>query len=195
MKSSSSTTEGGKPSPPTDSILVGIVLRPHGVRGEVTVASQTDNGQRFAPGASLILFAHGSAVSRTLRVERSAPHKGGFRVAFEGIVDRVAAESLRGAELGVPRESVPEARAGSYYFFELVGCRCFDERDGELGTVVEVLADGGGWLLEVEHREGASGRRMALPFVEEFLVRVDRAGRRIDWRLPEGLVEACASRF
>jgi hypothetical protein len=59
--------------------------------------------------------------------------------------------------------------------------------------VVEVVADGGGWLIEVEQRAGGSRRRLSLPFVEEFLVRVDREGRRIDWRLPAGLVEACAS--
>ena len=86
----------------------------------------------------------------------------------------------------MPREAVPEARAGSYYFFELIGCRCVDERDGDLGAVVEVVADGGGWLLEVEARDGESGRRIALPFVEEFVcsTSIARAGR-IDWRLPE----------
>ena len=206
MKSSSSTTEGLRPgtsststasatrSPP-DTILVGIVLRPHGVRGELTVASQTDNERRFAADSTLILNLPGRNDTRTVRIARSSPYKGGFRIAFDGVVDRNAAEALRGAELSVPREAVPEARAGSYYFFELIGCRCVDERDGDLGAVVEVVADGGGWLLEVEARDGESGRRIALPFVEEFVVHVDRAGRRIDWRLPEGLVEACASRF
>ena len=102
---------------------------------------------------------------------------------------------LAGFELTVDRAEVPAAGPGSYYLFELVGCRCVDERAGELGTVVEVVADGGGWLVEVESREAGGGRRLSLPFAEEFLVSVDPAARRIDWRLPEGLIEACASRF
>ena len=125
---------------------------------------------------------------RLLRVERATPHKGGLRVAFAGIADREAAETLRGLELWVPLADVPDAPAGAYYVFELIGCRCFDERDGDIGTVVDIHEDGGGTLLEVEK----DGLRSALPFVEAFLVKVDRAARRIDLRLPEGLFATCA---
>jgi 16S rRNA processing protein RimM len=126
-------------------------------------------------------------------VTRAAPHKGGLRVAFEGIGDRDAAERLRGVELSVPRSAVPAAPAGSYYEFELLGLACRDEAAGDLGVVVDLVADGGGWLLEVEGRTVGGVRRISLPFAEEFLVRVDRDAGRIEWRLPEGLIEACAS--
>jgi 16S rRNA processing protein RimM len=195
MKSSSSTEQD--PS----HILVGVIVRPHGIRGEVAVRSHTDNPDRFAEGATFVTAGGRRAgAPSTLRVARASAHRDGLRVAFEGIGDRNAAESLAGVELLVPREAVPQPAAGSYYLFELVGCRAFDEREGELGTVVELVEDGGGWLVLVEGSAGGAGgdagatRRIALPFVEEFLVRVDREGRRIDWRLPEGLVEACASR-
>ena len=62
------------------------------------------------------------------------------------------------------------------------------ERDGEIGTVVDVQEDGGGTLLEVEK----DGTRSVLPFVEAFLAGVDREARRIDLRLPEGLLATCA---
>ena len=54
--------------------------------------------------------------------------------------------------------------------------------------MVDVHEDGGGTLLEVEK----DGRRSVIPFVEAFLVRVDREARRIDLRLPEGLLATCA---
>jgi 16S rRNA processing protein RimM len=191
MTSSSSTDAPSEP----ETILVGTVLAPHGIRGEVQVAVQSDNRERFAPGAVLRASRGGAAGVTELRVRRSTPHKGGLRISFEGFEDRDAAERLRGMELAVDRSAVPEAAPGSYYLFELVGCRCVDEREGELGTVVEVVPDGGGWVIEVESRADEGGRRLSLPFAEEFLVRVDPAARRIDWKLPEGLVEACASRF
>ena len=50
--------------------------------------------------------------------------------------------------------------------------------------------DGGGWLLVVE-RPG--GGRLLLPYVESFVRRVDPGAGRIEWALPEGLIEACAS--
>ncbi len=211
MRSKSSTTEtpaAGAPRadpppagyPPT--VLVGTILRPHGVKGEVTVALWSDNDRRFTPGADLAATpaspsaaARGrtgpGTMERALRVERSTPHKGGLRVAFVGIADREAAETLRGLDLWVPISEVPAAPAGSYYYFELIGCRCWDERDGEtveIGTVVDLHQDGGGTLLEVEQ----GGRRAVIPFVEAFLLKVDRAARRIDFRLPEGLLATCA---
>jgi 16S rRNA processing protein RimM len=193
MKSSSSTDARDLSS---EQILVGIVLGPHGIKGEVAVSVVSDNPQRFAPGSSLLATFPRKLRGNdplTVRVASSMPHKGGRRVLFEGVADRDAAERLKGAELSVPRSEVPAAPRGRFYEFELIGLACHDEAAGELGEVVDLVADGGGWLLEVEHRTEKGTRRISLPFVEEFLVRVDRDARRIDWRLPEGLIEACAS--
>ena len=203
MRSKFSTTEGRTEGLP-EAVLVGTILRPHGIKGEVTVALWSDYDRRFAPGAELRAAPPAGTTpsadvklrERRLRVERSSPYKGGLRVAFADIGDRESAESLRGLELWVPLAEVPDAPDGAYYVFELIGCRCFDERPPEgagsveIGTVVDIQADGGGTLLEVER----DGRRTVLPFVEAYLVRVDLEARRIDLRLPEGLLETCAYR-
>jgi ribosomal 30S subunit maturation factor RimM len=55
--------------------------------------------------------------------------------------------------------------------------------------VAEVVEDGGGVMLIVE----GEGRRIPVPFVKEFLRRVDVAAGTIDLDLPEGLLETCAS--
>ena len=151
----------------------------------MTVAVQSDNQARFAAGAALRATSPAGRDSRTLRILRSAPHKGGLRIAFEGFDGREAAESLRGCELTVPRSSVPPAKAGSYYLFELVGCRCAERDGGDLGVVEEVLEGGGGLLLRVRGPRG----ELLLPFVEAYLVEVDAPGRRIVWDLPEGFAE------
>ncbi len=204
MRSKSSTTEGetagAPPAGQPENVLVGTILRPHGIKGEVAVQLWSDTERRFAPGERLAAIPSSARTAtgqppldrseRVLRVERSTPHKGGLRVAFAGIADREAAESLRGLDLWVPLAAVPAAPAGAYYIFELVGCRCFDERDGEIGSVVDLHEDGGGTLIEVER----AGSRTLIPFVEAFLVGIDRDARRIDFRLPEGLLATCVSR-
>lgn len=91
--------------------------------------------------------------------------------------------------LEVPRSEVPEAPAGTYYHWQLLGCRCRAGSE-DLGTVVEVVEDGGGLLLICE----SEGRKVPVPFVAEFLREVDVAGGRIELDLPPGLLEACASR-
>lgn len=163
--------------------------RAHGVRGEVLVESFSDVPGRFAAGAGLLVVPAAGAPSR-LTVAASRPHAGGFLVHFEGVDDRDAAEELRGVLLEVPEEEVPDPPEGTYYHFQLVGCRVRDDREGELGEVVDVVEDGGGVLLVIEE----DGRRVPIPFVRALVRRVHLERRTIELELPEGLVEACASR-
>lgn len=170
-------------------VLVGVVRRPHGVRGAVVVEVLSDHPGRFAPGSVLDATASDGR-ARRVEIEAATPFAGGMRVVFAGVTSRDEAEALRGARLEVSRAEVPPPPAGAHYLFELVGCRAFDRAAGELGAVVDALEDGGGWLLVVE-RPG--GGRLLLPYVDRFIEKVDAGAGRIDWRLPEGLIEACAS--
>ena len=171
-----------------DRVAVGRVLRPHGLRGDVVVEVLSDVPGRFDPGSRL-LAVRGERPERTLTVVESLPHKSGARIRFEGIADHDGAEALRGLTLEVERAEVPAAEPGTYYYYELLGCRC---RDGEreLGTVVDVVEDGGGLLLIVADGE----RRVPVPFVARFLQEVDVARGRIVVDLPPGLLAACASK-
>lgn len=185
MSSRSSTSEPLRRLP--DRVRVADVRRVHGIKGAVLVEVHSDNPERFAAGSPLVAVT-GDGLERHLVVQRAAPHGAGLLVSFEGVEDRDAAESLRGASLEADRGTVPPAPEGTYYFFELVGCRCFDG-DEELGRVEEVLEDGGGVLLVVASGE----RRIPIPFVERFVQRVDVAEGKIELELPAGLVDTCAS--
>jgi 16S rRNA processing protein RimM len=179
-------------------VAVGRIASAHGLRGELAVDPLTDVPDRFASGSTLILTARGSA-PRSVVISRSRPlssrHKDRLLVSLQGIEDRTAAEALRGAILEVDAAAVPPAPEGSWYHYDLVGCRCTDRRAGELGEVVEVIEGGGGDLLRVvaPGSDGEPGRELLLPFVDAYLTEVDVAGRRILWDLPEGLIEACGS--
>lgn len=193
MSSKSSKTEGPEvPRPRRDdlpeTVAVGRVLRPHGVRGEVAVEVLSDVPARFRKGSRLRGIRDG-APPVDLTVAAGRVHKTGAVVRFEGCEDRDQAEALRGLDLEVPRAEVPKAPRGTYYQYELLGCLCRDGED-ELGRVVEVVEDGGGVMLIVE----GEGRRVPVPFVKAFLRRVDVARGRIDLALPEGFLEACESR-
>ncbi len=187
MSSTSSTTEPSRPLP--QRVSVGFVRRPHGVRGTIVVAAESDNPERFAPGSELIAVVPGGA-EQTLTVVEAKPHGPGcLALRCAGIESREQAEALRGAGLEVDRRLVPPAPDGTYYYFELIGCRCRDRVEGELGQVVDVVEDGGGLLLIVE----SEGRVVPIPFVARFVARIDVAAGQIELDLPAGLVESCAS--
>ncbi len=177
-----------------DVVLVGRVLRPHGVRGEVVVTVFSDAPDRFAPGRSLLVTDEearplgASRLPGRLTVAAVRPVKAGALVRFEGYDDRDRAVELRGTWLGIERSKVPPAPAGTYYHYELLGCRCSASGE-DLGAVTDLVEDGGGLLLILEK----DGRRLPVPFVQSFLCNVDIAGGSIELELPPGLIETCAS--
>jgi 16S rRNA processing protein RimM len=170
-------------------VAVGLVRRPHGVRGELVVQPLSEVPGRLAPGAELAAFAPGGRPLGPLRVSAYRPFKDAALVRFDQVPDRDAAEALRGATLEIDRSEVPLAPDGDFYYFELIGCRCIDRGAGDLGEVVRVTEDGGGHLLWVEGDRGL----LPVPLVRSFLVAVDTSAGRIELDLPEGLVETCAS--
>lgn len=181
--------------PPT--VVVGRIVKPHGLRGEVVVEVLSDVPERLTRGSELLVAweppaAAAPGAPRRLTVEASRPGRsqgGAVLVRFAGLADRDAAEGLRGAWLEVERASVPAAEPGTYYHWELLGCRCRDVTAGDLGEVVEVVEDGGGLLLVVS--DGT--RQVPVPFVESFLRSIDVAAGVIEVDLPPGLLETCAS--
>lgn len=182
-KSSRKTTDDGSGRADLpERVAVGRVLRPHGVRGEVVVEVLSDVPDRLGPGRRVW------AAGRQVTVESQRPHKSGALVRFAGVEDRDRAEELRDAMLEVDRSQVPDAPEGTYYWYQLLGCRC--SAGGEdLGEVTDLVEDGGGLLLVVSK----GGRQVPIPFVRSFLKEVDVERGRIELDLPEGLLEACAS--
>jgi 16S rRNA processing protein RimM len=183
------TSTSSNPEPPADTVRVGRVLRPHGLRGEVVVEVETEVRGRLAAGSELLLRSRDGVV-RPVRLATGSFAATTARVRIEGCASRNDAEALRGAELEVPIERVPEPPPGAFWQHELVGAICRDRRAGELGQVEELIEHGGRWWLQVR---GARGE-VLIPFAEPFLERVDRETRTLYLDLPPGLIETCASR-
>jgi 16S rRNA processing protein RimM len=153
----------------TVEVVVGVIGRPHGIRGEVAVALRTDEPQlRFALGA--VLRAEDD--SRTFTITGVRDHSGRFLVTFAELTDRTAAEQARGARLvvDVPADETPE-EDGEYYDRQLVGLRALDSSGAQVGAVTAVVHLPGQDLLELNT---ASGTRL-VPFVEALVPEVDLA--------------------
>lgn len=141
-------------------VVVGRIVKPHGIRGEVVVEPFSDRTERFAAGGALV------AGNRRLVVAASRPHKGRLLVTFESVVDRTQAERLRGREL-VAHEDLAET--DSYLVSELVGLPVEDESGHGLGSVAAVVqlpAAADYDLLEIDRHDGTT---WLLPAVDEYV--------------------------
>ena len=168
-------------------LSVGIVRRPHGVRGEVELALETDRPKSvFRPGRTLrIGTPDGRPRPETVVVERSRPFKDGLLLKLEGRDERDAVEALRGATLLIGVAEAAPAAADEVPYHRLVGSEVLvDGRS--VGVVHEVLEAGGGEMLAVRRPRGGE---LLIPFVREMVRHVDAEGRRVEIAPPEGLLD------
>ena len=163
----------------SDFLVVGRIGRPHGIKGEVTIRSESDDPGRFAAGATLF-----TADGRTLLIASSRPYRdAGYLIRFDGIEDRNAAEALRGTILTVPTATRRTLDDGEFWASDLVGLTAVDPAGRVLGTVVDVDLGPQDRLVV----EGSNGAQILVPFVSDLVD--DPEGDRIVVRPPEGLFE------
>ena len=166
-----------------DLIVLGRIVAAHGIRGEVGLKSFAAAPEDIAAYGPLEVVGSG----RRIVIESLRPAKSGFIARLEGVRDRNAAEALKGAELAVARERLPQAGKEEYYHADLVGLEVRLRTGESIGAVRAVENYGAGDLLAV--RLEASGREVLLPFDRASVPVVDVAGGFLVVDPPEGLLE------
>lgn len=157
------------PKEEADAVTIGVVLRPHGIRGEVVIEPLTDNEERFA-SLQTARVVRPSGEASHLQVESIFPHKGRLVVRFRGVESRDDAEALRGAELRIPLAALPALPSGSYYHHELRGLEVRVESGASIGTVTDLWETGATPVLVIHD---SNQRETLLPLVDAFIVEVD----------------------
>lgn len=171
-------------------LVVGRVVKSHGVRGELVVDVRTDSPEeRFAPGTRLLgrIGRGDAAIDREVTVDAARNHSGRLLVRLAGVADRDAADALRGMLLLVDSDALPEPEdPDEFHDHQLVGLRVLDTAGAELGEVTEVVHTPGGELLSVRLAAGADA---LVPFVLEMVPDVDLAAGTCTIDPPEGLLD------
>jgi 16S rRNA processing protein RimM len=163
-----------------EQILIAIIRRAHGLRGEVLAETYTFDKSRFAKLKGVTLKFHkGSDLHYTISGSRVVPQ--GVLLTFEEAIDRTAAEKLRGAELYIPiseRLPLPEGQA---YYDEIVGMSVIDDgSEEELGTVKEVMEMPNGDMYVLRMKDGSE--KLVTSAGEE-IIRMDKKKREVRVRL------------
>jgi 16S rRNA processing protein RimM len=187
--SSTPTAEGlGADRPGAAALLVGIIVRAHGLRGELVVDVHTDSPQeRFAPGAVLQRAGADGVGAGVLTVETARPHSGRLLVRFVEAPDRDAAEALRGSRLLVdPAALPPPDDPDEFHVHQLEGLPVELADGSTVGTVREVVHGPGGELLVLARPDAPDA---LVPFVRAIVPTVDLAAGRVVLDPPEGLLD------
>ncbi len=166
-------------------LVVGQVVRAHGIRGEVVVRPSTDRpALRFVPGATL-----DASDGTTLTVRTVRPHGGRLLVALAGVSDRSAAERLARLTLTVDvPDDAPGEHPDEYYDAQLVGLQA-RAADGSLVGTVTAVEHGPAQDLLVLDPVDRPGSRLRVPFVAALVPQVALADGWLQVDLPPGLAD------
>jgi len=166
-------------------ITVGRIIRPHGIKGAVVVAPESDFArERFKPGSVVQWQRNGEAAP--IRIASSREFRGRWVVTLEGVGTMNEAETLRGLELRIAADALQPLAAGAYYVHDLTGCVVVTLAGEEVGQVTGVQFGSGAPLLTLT---ATGGGDVLVPLVEGICRQVDVAAKRIVIDPPAGLIE------
>ncbi len=156
-------------------IILGEIVKPHGLNGAVKVKSFADSPESFTRPARLFLIsADGNHLEVSVR--EASPMGKLVTLKFEGIHTRQQAQDLVGNRIAVNREDLPDADEGEFYWHDLVGMRVYDSTGTYYGIITSILPTGANDVFIVE---GTKGEEILVPGIFDAVLEVNIPERRM----------------
>lgn len=172
-----------------DLLLVGRVVRPHGVRGEIKVAPETEGLERLAEVST---FHIGRAVDLAKphpveNVRFQETKRGPLAlVKLEGVDTREAAEGISRLLVYTAEEELPPLEEDEFFIHDLIGLQVVTEDGRVVGTVQDVMQAPAHDIYVIERE---SGGEALVPAVDALIADVDLEASRLVIRPIEGLLD------
>lgn len=163
---------------------IGKILNAHGVRGELKVEPLTDNPERYKILEQVYL--EDRKKNYTLYdVEFVRFHKGNVLVKLAGIDDMDAAKLVKNQHLAINKSDRMPLEEGAYYIDDLIGLHVFED-DRPIGVLKDVLQPGAN---DVYVLDSDIYPDLYIPALKSVILSVDLENKRMDVKLPKGLVD------
>ncbi|MFH2103599.1 MAG: ribosome maturation factor RimM [Chloroflexota bacterium] len=147
-------------------LVIGMVRRPHGLKGEVLVAIRTDFPERLAPGT--LVYAGDDYIELTIESRR--PHNDGLLLKFSGIQTLDQVSPYKNLILYVPTSNRPTLPDGEYYYHQLLGLIVKAGSGMVYGRLTDIIQTGANDVYVVSRD---SGGELLLPAIPEVIKEVD----------------------
>jgi len=152
----------------SERILIGKIIGPRGVKGEVKVAPLTFSLKRFKEIKEVLIELHGE--SKVLQIEYSKLQNNIVILKFKGLSSISEVESLKGAKLKISQQESPSLPEDTYYYYQIIGMEVFTENNREyIGKIKEILETGANDVYIVKHKD----KEYLIPAVKEFIKKID----------------------
>jgi 16S rRNA processing protein RimM len=166
----------------SDTVVIGKIGAPYGVKGWVKITTYTDEIEGVFNYSPWLLGAD----EKEYTVDHWRTHNKGVVVKLVGVETRDDAESIKNLDISIKAEQLPQLAEDEFYWRELVGMKVVTDKGYDLGVVKELFETGANdvMLVRANPNDGFGQKERMLPFLFEQVVKqVDKQGRTItvDW--------------
>lgn len=148
-------------------LLIGEVLRPQGVKGQVKVRPDTDDPERFLDLNQVFLKQSDGYTAAP--VADVSVRDDGVYLRLQNAQTRDEAEKQRGWMLYIDREHARPLAENETFICDLIGCKAVDTQGREIGVVQDVLQPGGNDVYVIKTPKG----EMLLPALKHVVPVID----------------------
>lgn len=168
-------------APEPEFLVVGRIVRPHGVRGEILMKIMTAYPERLAD-IQTVYLGHDH---KPYRIEQLRSHNKGILICFEGIYNRDLAEELRNLSVGIHIKDAVPLENGEFYLFQIEGIRVITDEGQELGRLTDLIETGANDVYIVT---GPGGEEILIPAIPDVIRQIDTERGVMVVHLLEGLL-------
>ena len=144
-------------------LKIGLIVKPQGIRGEVKVQPLTDDINRFKNLKEVLID------DKTYRVQSAVIGGGTVFLSLSGITDRNVAETFRGKFLCVTRENAIPLEEGRYFIVDIIGCALLTDDGEKVGEVIDVFSA----RTDIFTVKCVNGKIMRFPYLKDAVINVD----------------------
>jgi 16S rRNA processing protein RimM len=163
-------------------LAVGLLRRPHGLRGDLLMEVYTDFPDRLRVGTKIFV----GEKYLPLIIARKRGHNDGLLLGFSGIDTPEEAGKYRNLVAYVPTADRPPLPDGEYYYHEILGLKVLDDANRVLGELTDILETGANDVFVVKT---ADGHEILIPAIEDVIRKIDMENKTILVHLLPGLVD------
>lgn len=163
--------------------VVGQVLKPQGIKGEIKVNSISPNPERFKSLKKIYIQKENLD---TYSIESVRISNKFVFLKLLGINNREDTETLRGCDILIDESDLIKLSPGEYFVHEVIGCQVVSEDGLKLGEVIDISQYSSNDVYVVKNE---AGKEVLIPATIEVIKQVDIEQKRIVVHLLEGLLD------
>ena len=170
-----------------DCFEIGYILKPHGLKGAVSVRLDADDTARYNGMESVLVKIGNNLIPFFISSIQIHGQKGIMQL--EGINSVDEAQNLKSCPLLLPLDLLPALESNQFYYHDVIGYTILDQNKGSLGIIENVMTGGNQDLIVMKYKK----KEVLIPVNNELIGHADHRKKQVHVSLPDGLIEVYLS--